>query len=149
MRRMRLFASQVRRKPVEVASCLAIAFVMGCGGTNRPETVPISGLVTFNGEPVNGATVTFYPENGRPASGRTDSEGVYQLTTFEPNDGALPGTHRVAIIKTTSSTPSNSPDELATIERIIPEKYASEASSGLAATVVVNQEAPIDFNLAD
>lgn len=121
---------------------------VGCGGSGNPETVPVSGLVTFNGQPVSDAAVTFYPEGGRPASGRTDAEGIYQLTTFTPNDGAIPGSHRVAILKA-STPPGNSPEELEAVERVIPEKYANEASSGLTATVNVDQETPIDFNLAD
>jgi hypothetical protein len=41
--------------------------------------------------------VIFTPANGRPAMGETNSEGRFVLTTFTPEDGAMPGTHKVTI----------------------------------------------------
>jgi hypothetical protein len=69
----------------------------GCGGQGRP--VKVEGVVTLDGQPLSGATVTFAPaEGGRPASGRTDADGSFRLTTFRSDDGALPGEYKVIIV---------------------------------------------------
>jgi len=70
--------------------------VAGCGA----KTAKVEGVVTLDGTPVQGAMVTFIPDNGeRQASGLTDADGVFQLTTFNTGDGALPGTHKVTVQK--------------------------------------------------
>jgi hypothetical protein len=61
----------------------------------------VTGKVSKGGQPVSGATVTFLPQgtDGRAATGTTDASGVYNLTTFESGDGALPGSYKVMITK--------------------------------------------------
>jgi hypothetical protein len=72
----------------------------GCSGSNRPATAPVRGTVTFRGKPVVGATLSFLCQGApRHAIGTTDAAGNYRLTTFEPNDGAVIGTHVVTIEK--------------------------------------------------
>jgi hypothetical protein len=73
----------------------------GCGGRNA-KPVPVEGVVTFNGEPVKGATITFLPDGdgGVQAVGRTGSNGVFRLMTFTSGDGAIPGSYKVVITKT-------------------------------------------------
>ncbi|MCG6157359.1 carboxypeptidase-like regulatory domain-containing protein [Rubinisphaera margarita] len=128
--------------------CLAtLLFTAGCGDS-RPSTVPVTGLVTLDGTPVADASVTFYPDSGRPATGRTDAEGIYTLTTFETGDGAVPGEHRVSISKQTIPE-SNSTEDLEAIKSEIPAVYNNAETSGLKAEVVAGQDAPIDFNLAE
>jgi len=70
----------------------------GCGrGPGSP--VKVEGVVTLDGKPLPGATVTFAPvEGGRPASGRTDADGSFRLTTFRSDDGALPGEYKVIVL---------------------------------------------------
>jgi hypothetical protein len=52
----------------------------------------------LDGKPPPNAAVMFIPEDGsRVATGRTDSEGCFRLTTFKPGDGAFPGEHRVTV----------------------------------------------------
>jgi hypothetical protein len=70
--------------------------VAGCGGQGKP--VKFQGVVTLDGKPLPGATVTFAPlEGGRPAMGRTDTDGSFRLTTFRSDDGALPGEYKVLV----------------------------------------------------
>jgi hypothetical protein len=72
----------------------------GCTTSDRPMTAPVRGQVTYRGRPVAGATVCFLcPGAPRPAIGTTDASGNYELTTFEPNDGAVVGTHVVTVRK--------------------------------------------------
>lgn len=71
----------------------------GCG-PRRPEVVPASGVVTFEGVPVAGAQVTFMaPSAARAAYAVTDDAGVFVLSTFGTSDGAAPGTHVVTIAR--------------------------------------------------
>jgi len=69
----------------------------GCGGGPRP--VKVSGTLTLDGKPVEGATIKFVPvaENGRPAVGLTKADGGFELTTHENSDGAIPGDYKVVV----------------------------------------------------
>lgn len=76
-----------------ISLCPLILLAVGCGHTarsERPAVVKVSGTVTHNQQPVGGATVLFSPvaEDGFGATGLTDSQGRFQLRTFEPGDGA-------------------------------------------------------------
>jgi hypothetical protein len=68
----------------------------GCGGGK----VKVSGVVTLDGQPVEGAVVAFIPVDpgkGQMAHGTTDKEGVFNLSTSRPNDGAVPGEYKVTV----------------------------------------------------
>jgi hypothetical protein len=76
---------------------------IGCGGAR---TSPVTGVVLLDGKPLAGATVTFVAGGtGRDATGETDKEGQFTMSTFEPRDGVLPGTYKVVI-----SLPEGTPD---------------------------------------
>jgi len=67
------------------------------------KTADVKGRVTLDGQPVAGATVLFVPEPGnatRPASGLTDNDGTFRLTTYRSDDGAVPGAYRIVVRKT-------------------------------------------------
>lgn len=86
---------------------LPVLAALGCGQTSS-----VKGRVLLDGQPVAGATVLFMPDaegQGRPASGTTDSDGYFHLTTFRRGDGALPGTYRIVVSKT--EVRSEPPDE--------------------------------------
>lgn len=72
--------------------------------------VSVSGIVTLEGKPVEGATVQFYAvgdgREGRPATGSTDGKGNFRLGTLGDQDGALPGEYKVVINKWVPSDPN-------------------------------------------
>ena len=82
------------------------AFVVSAGcGKKRPGELPVypvKGQVTFKGEPMPYAIVTFYP-TGQPfaqalkSRATADENGYYQLTTYELNDGAPEGEYGVVL----------------------------------------------------
>jgi hypothetical protein len=80
----------------------------GCGGKYTP--VSVSGVVTLDGNPVEGATVYFYAvgdeREGRPASGSTNKDGEFQLSTMGTNDGALKAEYKVVIHKYVPTLPN-------------------------------------------
>ena len=84
-----------RRLGAPVATVL-LSMAMGCGD----KLVPVEGTITLNGEPVAGATVLFFAQEGdsgriQPA-GATDSQGHFALHT-KTSVGALPGKYRVSV----------------------------------------------------
>jgi hypothetical protein len=130
-------------------TCLACAFLSGCGG---PKIAKVTGRVTYDGKPVTEGKIRFYPESGRMALGNIGPDGTYTLTTFKPDDGALIGTHQVAIESTRVGPGSYQPlksieEEMeqsrkggkvlvpGKVEWLVPEKYSRPESSGLTATV--------------
>jgi hypothetical protein len=72
--------------------------VAGCADDGLGKRYPVSGTVTYKGEPVEKAMINFVPKdsNGRGASGTVEN-GTYTLTTVNPNDGALAGEYRVTV----------------------------------------------------
>lgn len=144
--------------------------LQGCGGSGRPKTVPVTGVVTLDGKPIEGANVTFYPDTGesaatggpqkktdaatRPATGTTDKEGKFTLKTFEEGDGALPGKYRVGIVKKEVTGFLADKDGLSggiapegiKEKWIVPQKYADPKTSGLTAEVKPGME-PLEFKL--
>jgi hypothetical protein len=119
---------------VGAAACLALAAAAGCAGRHTP--VPVRGVVTLGGKPVEGATVTFYLEGGdaegRPATGQTDADGAFRLSTMGDNDGALPGTYRVVIAKFVPGLPNlkvpdfpNTPDGQMEKDNFLARAYAN------------------------
>jgi hypothetical protein len=70
----------------------------GCSGKgDRPELGLVTGTITMDGQPLSGIAVVFTPDDGRPARGKTDSEGKYELTYVGHTQGAKIGHHRVEI----------------------------------------------------
>jgi hypothetical protein len=91
-----------------VASRLAALLPLaGCTGGDKLPTVPVTGTVTYNGAPLEGATVSFLPkdqsEGARGASGTTDAQGKFKLETFLAGNkmvaGALVGEYAVTVSK--------------------------------------------------
>jgi hypothetical protein len=124
---------------------LLLASVAGCG-PSRPATTRVSGLVTFKGAPVAEADVNFIPADGRPASGRTDAEGRFSLSTFVPGDGVLPGEHVVTVSKQVASK-SNPDDIYQNYVDLLPPQYGSLRTSPLRATVEAGGSHDLTFDL--
>lgn len=84
--------------------CLLIIALLGCDSGGKkiplPDTVPVSGVVTLDGKPLETAVVTFSPTGttkGVDCLGLTDEEGKYKLKQIRGKDGAPQGTYRVFI----------------------------------------------------
>ncbi len=70
--------------------------MIGCGSSG-PELGTVSGIVTLDGKPLQGATVQFTPGLGRVSRGRTRADGTYELRYVGNEKGALLGEHKVMI----------------------------------------------------
>jgi hypothetical protein len=78
-----------------LGSCLLTTCV-GCGD-GRPRRVRVSGQVLIDGEPLTVGNIRVVPSDARAASGQIGPDGRFTLTTFEPDDGCVPGTHSVLV----------------------------------------------------
>lgn len=133
-----------------------LLLVMLAGCEPRVVRYPAAGVVTLDGKPVKGASVTCMPRGkGRPGIGETDAEGRFTLRDAGMHDGLPPGDYDVGIMlalwsKTkTTSIPSGPPnangkptDVVEVIEVppyvtkwIVPERYSQPGSSGLSVSV--------------
>lgn len=81
-----------------VRALAAVLLAMGLSGCGGARTSPVEGVVLLDGKPVAGASIQFVPQGtGRDATAETDHNGQFALSTFEPRDGAIPGTYKVVI----------------------------------------------------
>lgn len=106
---------------------LAACAVVGCSD-RRPARVPVSGRVLIDGQPVRFGMVKFVKRDTRAAVGTLDSEGRFELSCYDKNDGVVPGTHRVEVAATESI------DERSKRWHA-PKKYADQNTSGIEVTI--------------
>jgi len=78
-------------------------FVLGCG--SGPRVYKAGGTVTYKGQPVEGAQVTFAYDNGNFANGTTDAAGKFSLTYMGTPGGAVPGKCKVGVVKQKTVAP--------------------------------------------
>jgi hypothetical protein len=95
-----------RHRRLLAGAAVAAALVsFGCGSGG---TVKVNGVVLLDGKALPGATVTFVPADagkGKMATGTTDKDGNFQLTTAKPNDGAFPGDYKVTVTHAEGAEP--------------------------------------------
>jgi hypothetical protein len=134
------------RFPLSRQSVLAalpvIAALSGCGSSSSVGTVPVTGKIVFNGEPVADANVFFIPAQGPRATGTTDAAGLFALTTITPKDGAIEGDHLILVEK---SVPTKPDDPYSPRKSVIPAWYNSPMESNLRKKVEKGQRN--DFTL--
>ncbi len=135
-----------------LCSLVLVALVaVGCGGgaSDKPKVAAVSGTVTYKGQPVEGADVSFWKEGApRAATGKTDAKGNFQLTTFDPNDGAIIGNHTVTVVKVAAAATMNAADmasgttKAPEVKDPLPAKYADAKTSPLKSEVKAGPNSP-------
>lgn len=164
---------QTRTALVSLAGLLSLTLV-GCGGDGAVGSAPkiktykATGKITMNGAAVASAMVTFSPSGQQPAAtARTDNDGKFALTTYDPGDGAAEGEYKVMVTKEgapASSGPTghdpNKPPSGAAMHAarqstggsaaaagLLPAKYSSAATTDLNATVDPKETKEYNFDL--
>jgi hypothetical protein len=147
--------------------CLAVLVgLAGCASESRrdgPEMVDVTGTITLDGEPVEGAHVRFSPETRGPAAfAVSDKRGRYELRTFDPGDGAIPGKYGISVTKEVSEGGMEFDSQAAmeayvkehgerpparTTTSVLPEKYSIKKTSGLTAEITVAKKNRFDLEL--
>ena len=130
----RRFSSEDRRLWLSIFTGLILVSVSGCRGEPEVKLVPVDGIVTLDGTPVEAANVFFAPAKGPAAKADTDKDGKFRLMTNRPGDGAVPGDFQVSIAKFVPD-PATAKDPVPGMKNELPDKYNSPATSGLTATV--------------
>lgn len=115
---------------------LALAFT-GCG-SNELGTVKASAALTYQGKPLAEATVTLVPQESRTRSavGITDVSGVVQFTTLAGGDGAIPGSYKVTVTKTSESVamrPATDFNDIEAMRKAEAERGGAQPRTGNAA----------------
>jgi len=121
-------ASLCPSHPVVALMLVALLLLVSGCGDGRPKRVPVSGRVLIDGKPLSYGFVRVVPEGARPASGKIGPDGRFTLTTFEPGDGAVLGTHAMSVagVEVINSTSQR---------WHAPKKYADTGTSDLTATI--------------
>lgn len=83
---------------------VTLSVATGCGNRDRPKTIAVEGLITFDGQAPEYPGALFfaplevaegYPR--RPGRALFDLDGTFTATSFDPGDGLVPGTYRVRV----------------------------------------------------
>ena len=139
---------------------VATVSIFGCSD-GKLKTEPVRGIVTLDGEPLEGATVSFTPKNsgeGIASYAQTNTKGEYLLQTLagRVDAGTLPGEYTVTVSKF-KSVPTgrkirddNTGEMVEEVEGVIlfPRMvtYANAKTTPFSATVVKGQN-HFDFDL--
>ncbi len=161
--------SQFRPSQLHVGVCLGLILV-GCrggAGPTYPPTIPVTGVVTLNGEPVAGATVILVSGDakGFGASGTTDESGKFFVKTFfdatHEAKGAVEGDYQITVTKIEAAaapeipktmeeqaSKSNQMMKMQPPKSLLPTAYGKPSSSGLKVTVEAGLE-PLQLELKE
>lgn len=122
------------------------------------KTEGVTGVITYNGEPLANATVKFIPTDstGSQSYGKTNEKGEYKLQTLlgAADAGTTPGEYKVTVdcittVETGNMIEENGEEKPETVaESLIPAKYNNAETSGLTATVAPGDNT-INFDLSD
>ena len=112
-----------RRSNISMIAVMCVILLAGCGGD--PNLGNVSGKITLNGEPLEGALVTFSPTRtegvGSTTFGKTASDGTYHMVVSDEKDGAFIGENLVRV-KTSDSKADGS-----VIKEVVPAIYNSKS----------------------
>ena len=147
------FGARSVRQIVVLAVVMALGAVglAGCGGSTMPKIYPATGTVTWKGEPLADATVSFVPSAGAPSDGKTDAQGKFTIMT-NGMPGARAGACKVTVSKFAGAGASMpaapKPEDMMKMyeqkkkggveKGEVPAKYGRADTSGLAAEVTTD-----------
>jgi len=140
---------------------VALMAAYGCGANDGlGQRYPVSGMVTYKGQPLASGNINFVSEkaDGRSASGTVEA-GRYTLTTQTDGDGAMPGMYKVTVVaKEATAVPlskvGGAPSQQQSFKAnkvaksLIPNKYGSPTTTELKAEVKAETN-KLDFDLTD
>jgi hypothetical protein len=143
------------RIPLTILAGIGLVLSLGgCSGDpNLPKLGKVHGTVKYNGKLLDAGHVVFTPasgkggETGQVATGEINSNGTYEMTTFNTGDGAILGQHIVTITVQKGEMPK--PDANGHIKYEVPKnqapsKYATADKTPLRCTV---HEGDQEFNI--
>jgi len=135
-----------------VALLFTILPLAGCGKSDGPRVpvFPVSGKVTVDGLPAEGAQVVLHPasnstSHGVSSQGIVERDGAFQTTVYEAGDGAPAGDYVVTVQWFNVLTGSDGAG--ARGPNVIPREYSNPTTSPIKVTVSSspNELAPIEI----
>ena len=129
-----------------LALSIVASVVAGC---SKSDTVDVTGTVTMSGKPAENVQVTFNPKGAaRMATGVTDANGRFALSTAKPNDGAMPGEYVVTLGEYyPPGKPPPLPPRGGLLPSRFPPKYGDPGQSPLTATVAPEGKNDFPFDV--
>jgi hypothetical protein len=128
---------------------MTVGLFAGCGrDSSQMETVAVSGVITFKGQPLSGATLFFVPDKGPRATAESDKDGKFRVMTYRSGDGAVPGDFKITVAKYVPD-PATANTHTPGSKNEVPEKYNNPASSGLTAKIEKGKKYELKFDLTE
>jgi hypothetical protein len=148
---------------------IALTAVIGCSGKSG-NFATVSGIVTYNGSPVQGATVAFHStvevEGKKQPSyaALTDSSGKYVIASAGKDPGIPPGMYKVTVVKMegkgidlsqegmdAGQLEAMASDTGASVKgapvHLLPKEYATTGSTKLSVTLETGKNTDVNFTL--
>lgn len=98
-----------------------LVILIGCGESDMPDVATVTGKVSLDGQPLEGAAIKFWPvDGGRTATAVTDAAGEYSLDYNATTKGAKVGKNEVRVSKFDESLGDDA-------KEIVPERYNSKS----------------------
>jgi hypothetical protein len=118
------------------ASLVATVLFGGCSGNYPGGAVPVSGVVTLNGEPLEQGTVCFHDSNGMTVAIGMVDDGSFEMSRSESHHGVVPGAYKVSVMSWIEFPGMTMPNGSVSkgVSRV-PQKYVDSKTSGLSAEV--------------
>jgi hypothetical protein len=156
---MRRIAFMKRKGCFPLLAALASAALTGCD--SGPTLVPVSGTVTLDGKPLEGANIAFVPDSSNPAPQTqgmdvTGSSGNYKVM-YNNRSGIAAGKYKVTISKLEAKPGVVLPEEfkkdpvMAKMAGLVKETMPDSVSGGVGETqferVVPPEGGTFDFDV--
>lgn len=127
-------------RPFHIGAALGLLILVGAGSSyvlssTSAAAQPVTGSVLYNGAAPEGAVVLLHPVSPgstvRP-KGLVKSNGTFQLTTYQPGDGAPVGRYKLTVEWNKFIQKGGEPVEG---PNVLPEKYSQPQTSPVSVTV--------------
>ena len=143
-----------------VLIAMMVLCLFGCNKSKAIKTDLVEGVITMDGSPLAGASVTFSPvsPDGNMGVGTTDSAGLYKIQTLQGAAGAgtTPGDYTVTVSKK-DAKPSGKQEmsesegkmiDIMTYTEVVPQKFTDKKTTPHKATVVAGVPNKFDFDVS-
>lgn len=131
---------------VTLLTCLAFQGA-GCSkGPPKPPMAPVNGKVTYKGQPIPGAIVTFAPttaDGRRSGTGTCNADGTFVISSIDFSDGVQPGEFKVTI----TPAPPSGDSKTGPAKSTIPEKYLTKETTPLSEKIDAAKK--VEYDLKD
>jgi hypothetical protein len=125
-------------------ACLAVSALVAAAGCGGSGSIPISGQVTYKGEPLKAVNVVFVGATAdQTANATTDDQGNFSGVS------AAPGDYKIAVTAPSPPPAADGSISYAMVAPPFPTRYASIEESGLTAKVESGGENNFKFQLTE